>query len=470
MIQHGLRDWQIPHARHLAKVLALRRSAHDGSDTGTGKTYCSLAVARELTVEPLIVCPLSVIPSWETALGHFGLGGTIVNYETARGHSSQKTKGLSVGELGQEKAWGKGSFWEWRQKHPLIIFDEVDRCAGGTSLNSKMLIAARRQAQRVATLSATAAESPLQLKALGYALGLHNLSDFKFWLLKNGCKPGTFGGFVFSGNPETQAAAMAKLHAELYPTRGSRLRKADIPGFPKHCMQIMQIEDTGPEVVKLSERLRDAYMARRQQQSDAEARLEQEQERRSQEPEDDEEEAPTKGGSALEVRIRSRQALELLKVPMLTEIAVDRSRSARVAIFCNYRETIDELRVALAVALKVDFVPVLDGRNKGDERETWRSEFQEGKHPAILVNSAACGVGVSLHDPKGIAPVDSVILPMYSARLLKQVIGRGHRDGGAFATSLFVYFKLGEQKIADALFRKLDNLDALNDGELNGAD
>ena len=333
-----------------------------------------------------------------------------------------------------------------------------------------MLIAARRQAQRVATLSATAAESPLQLKALGYALGLHNLSDFKFWLLKNGCKPGTFGGFVFSGNPETQAAAMAKLHAELYPTRGSRLRKADIPGFPKHCMQIMQIEDTGPEVVKLSERLRDAYMARRQQQSDAEARLEQEQERRSQEPEDDEEEAPTKGGSALEVRIRSRQALELLKVPMLTEIAVDRSRSARVAIFCNYRETIDELRVALAVALKVDFVPVLDGRNKGDERETWRSEFQEGKHPAILVNSAACGVGVSLHDPKGIAPVDSVILPMYSARLLKQVIGRGHRDGGAFATSLFVYFKLGEQKIADALFRKLDNLDALNDGELNGAD
>ena len=235
-------------------------------------------------------------------------------------------------------------------------------------------------------------------------------------------------------------------------------------------MQIMQIEDTGPEVVKLSERLRDAYMARRQQQSDAEARLEQEQERRSQEPEDDEEEAPTKGGSALEVRIRSRQALELLKVPMLTEIAVDRSRSARVAIFCNYRETIDELRVALAVALKVDFVPVLDGRNKGDERETWRSEFQEGKHPAILVNSAACGVGVSLHDPKGIAPVDSVILPMYSARLLKQVIGRGHRDGGAFATSLFVYFTLGEQKIADALFRKLDNLDALNDGELNGAD
>ena len=32
----------------------------DASDTGTGKTYCALSIAKKLNLKPLIICPKSV--------------------------------------------------------------------------------------------------------------------------------------------------------------------------------------------------------------------------------------------------------------------------------------------------------------------------------------------------------------------------------------------------------------------------
>ncbi|MFI3244303.1 MAG: hypothetical protein R3Y56_08630 [Akkermansia sp.] len=59
----------------------------------------------------------------------------------------------------------------------LIIFDEAQNCRGRDSLNSKMLIAARRQHHRILLCSATAASSPLEMRSIGFTLGLHMLSD-----------------------------------------------------------------------------------------------------------------------------------------------------------------------------------------------------------------------------------------------------------------------------------------------------
>lgn len=438
----GLRAWQAKHARHLYAVLKSTKSALDGSDTGIGKTYVASAIVRQLGVHPLIICPKATIPAWESVADYFGIGATIANYDAARGRSTKDTDGLSFSELGQEKKWGPGSYWEWQHKWPLIIFDEVDRCSGSTTLNSKMLIAAKRQAGAVFTMSATAAENPLQMKALGYVLGLHNLKKFRDFLLLNACRPGVWGGWTWTKNAEEQRRVMARLHGQIYPAKGSRLKKCDIPGFPKVLETVNLIEDEGVEAAKLSGELAALYAGYREQEAEAETKLEQ--------------------------LTRVRQALEILKVEAMVELAEDYSRSSKVILFTNFKATLAALRTRLAVALKVDTVPAIDGDTPDDLREQYRQEFQAGLHPAIVVNAQAGGAGLSLHSPIAAFDTTEIIPPMYSARVLTQVRGRDHRDGGGFARHILCYFKEGEKAIANTVLRKLENLETLNDGELNG--
>ena len=57
-------DWQKEHASNLVTSIALNGFAKDGSDTGTGKTFVALHVAKVLGLEPFVLCPKAVVPSW----------------------------------------------------------------------------------------------------------------------------------------------------------------------------------------------------------------------------------------------------------------------------------------------------------------------------------------------------------------------------------------------------------------------
>ncbi len=452
----GLREYQHEHAQHLAVVLFKNGSALDASDTGTGKTFVACALARQFAQAPLIICPLSVVQTWRDTLKLMEVeGATVVNYESARGAS--RTVNLfykrlygpfrqrhTESEFGYEVKSGRGSKWAWKRVSDFMIFDEVDRCAGETSLNSKMLIAARRQCGLILCLSATAASDPTQLKALGYTLGLfENTSDFKWWAFKHGCAPGVFGGIAFDDDPEQREKAMLKINAELFPARGSRLRKANIPNFPITSLEVRLVEDASGKAKKLSGDLAEQFRARQAQADNEDHHL-------------------TK-------LTRLRQSLEILKVPVLVDFALDFVKSSSVVLFVNYTETVLALQKKLQKAVNFR-VPVISGNNAGEEREHIRVCFQERIFPLLIVNNAAGAVGLSLHDFKTQLDVTTLISPCYSVRLMKQVIGRVNRDGGGYSRQLFVYFAgTVEQQIAETLSDGFNNMDLLNDAQLNGA-
>ena len=111
----------------------------------------------------------------------------------------------------------------------------------------------------------------------------------------------------------------------------------------------------------------------------------------------------------------------------------------------------------------------MDGNVKNNIRQKNIDDFQSDKERIILVNVAAGGAGVSLHDLNGNYPRLSIISPSYSAVLMRQSTGRVWRDGAKTKSLQKIVFVNGtvEEKVCEIVNQKLNNLDLLNDGDLS---
>lgn len=447
-----LRPHQQPHFLKLFQALhGPQRAALDGSDTGTGKTFVGCALVKALRLRTLVVAPLSVTSSWAETLEGFGAEATIINYEKA------------WRRLGDIVPHGRGSYFKWADNFDLAIFDEVHRASGDTTLNSKMLIAAKRQFGKTLSLSATAADSPTDLKALGFSLGLHGLSDYRDFLLKCKCKPGTFGGWTF--NRSKNRDVMMWLNDEIFGigARGARMRIADIPGFPKTVISVQLLPCVDSQVLKLSEELQGHYNDRAVHAHKMVERAKVEKAR--QEAAGYEDDGPS-GSEMAEITFR-RQALETAKIPAIVEMIEDAKDASKVVVFCNYAFTISELST---IATKKGWSwRTIQGGQSPEERKVSVDEFQANRIDVLFCNIQAGGVGVSLHDPVTKYPRTTIICPTFSARDLKQALGRVWRDEGGFSRQYLLYFdKSLEAAIARTVRSKLDSMDTLNDGMLTG--
>ena len=57
----------------------------DGSDTGVGKTYTAIAVCKQLNLRPFIICPKTMIFTWNRVCEYYGVRPrAVVNYETVK--------------------------------------------------------------------------------------------------------------------------------------------------------------------------------------------------------------------------------------------------------------------------------------------------------------------------------------------------------------------------------------------------
>lgn len=440
-----LRDYQVPHAQKILASLVKRRYALDASDTGTGKTYVAIDCCKRLGIVPLVVGPKSARAGWEDAAEAADFGVEFVGYEKLRGRRGKDENDKTTPAESDwliEKPWGSGSFLVWKSAPSMVIFDEVHRCSGATSLNSKALIAAKRQAEFVLTLSATAADDPRQMKALGYALGLHGLnkkssmqSDYIGWLLRCGCTPGWAGGFDFTRDSVKGEKAFRLMNAEIFGSgKGARIRKSEIPGFPQTSLDVLML--TAPD--QASEIAEELHQIN--QMSD----------------------------SGLAETLALRQALEELKVPFLIDLAADYALSAKVVIFVNFTETRLRLMRDLPKALPGDgLVGEIHGGQSDNERREVLDAFQKNQLDALVCNVQAAGESANMHDPTGQVERATLICPCDSGRRYVQVKGRVNRDGGAFSHQHIVFFKgTYEEKVAKRMQRKGMNIDLLNDAEL----
>lgn len=479
-----LRPWQVAPADSLLRSLRKYRSALDCSYTGTGKTYVACAVAKSLGLPTLVVCPKIAQTAWKQVAAHFNDTVSVINYEQLRTGKTvfgrwnnplpepppppvytcqccQQVVQLAAPVpcychpagihciITRAYEHNYGSF-HFAPQVAAVIFDEAHRCSGRNSLNAELLIGAKRANKIILGLTATPAIGPLQMRALGYVLGLHTLTPrfglgFYDWLRTVGCgklphKP----GFCWTVGAARQRAIMRDLHAHIFPERGVRVRTSEIPNFPSRTIISECYDIEAPERIDaLYDSMRDS-LDRWKAVADADV-------------------APD---SPLTAILRARQRLEILKVPLALELCADYlDKGCSVAIFCNFSETID----ALSSRLKTDCI--VDGRpqhNKRGMRDSCVARFQDNSARVILVNNKAGGICIGLQDLDGEHPRAGLVFPDFSADVMRQVFGRLPRDGGRSHSVYRVLFAAGsvEGGVARALRTKSDNLDALTDADL----
>lgn len=483
-----LKDYQVEPAQRLDVILQ-SRNALDCSDTGTGKTFVAMACAQHRQGPTLAIVPKISITAWRRVAHTFGIKEfNVVNYEALRtGRSgfgtweNQPPKGFRseayftcqccqrvvdiddtndkcyAHPLGihcverKKKAWDYGRFLWTIRRDSLIVMDEIHRCSGIDSLNADMLIGARSSSLRVLGLSATAACTPLQMRALGYTLDLHTLSGsdtgFYPWAMRHGCgKIPMLRGLHFTAGEERQGKIMEKIHEDLFPSRGVRIKKSEVPNFPKcHIFtELIDFEDT--------EKLNQIYvdlvpiLARLDERSAQDASAE----------------------NPLTILLRARQRIELLKISATLEMVHDYlDQGYSIAVFLNFTETIRELARRLG-----DLCCVLQGvgsAKEAEERQASIDAFTNDDKRVILCNSEAAGESVSLEDRRGKFPRGGIVMPPLSARTLRQIFGRLNRSSSMSPCWYKVLLAANtvEEKVKRNLDRKGNNLDSLNDGDLN---
>lgn len=412
---------QLPALARHAEVLSKHPASLEASIAGFGKTFVAGFLAKYLKRRVAVVCPKTVIPHWHDALRQCGVSSVFVtNYEQAK---------LERFQFGR---WAiKNRVYEWAlPADTLLVFDEAHRCADRTTQNAKMMIAAARQKVVTVPMSATIAQSPLDLYALGQMLGLHKGADFFGWCFQHGVYKGRFG-FDFNATP----ANLAKLHASIYPEHGYRATFGDIPGFPEEVVEALGVDVANPSQV---DEIWEKVAALELLKADA--------------------------TEPITLRLRARQQAELLKVPAFVELINDSVKEGlSVVVFVNFIDTLEQLEDKFPKAL------VIRGGQSASDRQNAVELFQRDVIKVILVQSQAGGEGISLHDVNGVRPRRALISPPESARRLIQILGRIRRTGGkslALQTIVFAENTI-EVKVRKAVERKKGHIDQINDGDLN---
>ena len=217
----GLLSYQVPAAQALLESLGRHRSALDASDMGTGKTYTAGAVIRALNRPTLVVGPKVSRAGWGRMGRHMGMEFDYINYEMVR--TGRTPFGVWKTDIRGRVA---AELFHWHPGIQFLIFDEAHRCTSlEDTLQTKLLIAARRMRIPTLALSATIAETPLNFRALGYLLGLHSLNeDFRHWAMEHGVRYDPELGLHFTHDKVEQKAVLKKLHHTLFPEHGCRVR------------------------------------------------------------------------------------------------------------------------------------------------------------------------------------------------------------------------------------------------------
>ena len=143
----------------------------------TGKTYCALTIAKIMGVTPFVIGPKGAKNEWLDAAALLNHPVEFHHYDQVRQRKGpardEDGERLPIcNEWGEEVPWGTGSFWRWGIKPSFMVFDEVHKCGGSTSIQGKTLRSSTKAAEFVLCLSATAADNPKHLKNLGQVLGL----------------------------------------------------------------------------------------------------------------------------------------------------------------------------------------------------------------------------------------------------------------------------------------------------------
>ena len=445
-------------ARFFVNAIRSGKNTIDTSSVGTGKTVVASYIAKDLIckaqpnphfshpfvdgVAPprifsgifsgvAVICPKSVIPSWERELEEFGIEPLFVlNYEKIR-----------TGNTDFMSKKGK-KLMDWHiPKDTLVLVDEIHKCKGPYTQNAQLVISLVQQGYQVHGMSATSCEDPTEMRAIGYMLGLHNLNKSKdgkqswySWMLSNGCAQDLWKQWRLISRSKLTVVKEC-----IYGDMGFRLTIKDFPdSFRANRVFVEPIQFAD------SKKIIKAYADLGITPAIVNDYIE--------------------NGTVIESEhvlvnlLRARMLAESFKAPCVAEQAEDLvSQGNSVVLFVNFRESMD----ALCEKLKCERI---DGGQSTKARQQVVDAFQADEIHVIAVNTAAGGVGLSLHDTHGDRQRISLISPSFSAKDHLQTLGRIHRNGAKSDAiqKILVTADSIEETVMKSINKKLKNLTALH--------
>lgn len=437
----GLRPWQVGSVSKLITAIENWNGAIDGSDVGVGKTYVACAVARELDMKMLVVCPKAVMEAWRRVISnHFKMKDKlieIINYEQLRiGKKDSK-----IASFVTNRKTHRDKFTWKIPKDSLVIWDESQKLKNWKTKNSKTCIEAYKQGYKMLFCSATNATNPLELRTVGTVLKMFkSAKEYYAWCYEHGVNKGRFG-LEFTEDMKVRQKVLSKLHHDIFIKRGVRLMRDTIPNFPEseiiaECYN-MDEQD--------AQRINEIHWEMQQELRKLEKRI-----------------VKDKASELTEI-IRARQKIELVKVPLFIDMIEEGLENGMsVVVFLNFTETLQ------AIAKRINTSCIFDGKTPDKERQQNVDDFQDGKQRVILVNVASGGAGLTLGDMDGKHPRLALISPSYSAVLMRQATGRVWRESSKTKSIQKIVFVADtvEERVCKNVQEKLKNLDILNDGDL----
>lgn len=427
-----LLNYQIPHCYKLYFAFQNNNVILDASDTGTGKTYCSLALCKQLNLRPIIICPKTIIQSWSDVCKHFDLEPeVIINYDKVINSSLFKNDKIFpfIFKIETIENNNKKILFEWNLlPNHIIILDEVHRCKNSKTLHSKLLYSLKNVNNKVMLLSATLADKVKLFKNFGY-------------LMKFYPQPKSFTKWINSKMKlyHTKDKSLA-LNKYIFPNYGGRMRIKDLGEmFPKNYINADCYK------MKNADKIAEQYNIIDQAYQDLKNKS-------------------IMSRYFLETIIRARQMIELLKIPTFISLIKENiSNGKSTALFVNFNETLT------TIANEFNTTCVVHGKQTMSERLVSINDFQTNKSNLVILNIKAGGVGLSLHDLIGSHQRVSIISPTWSAQDLVQTLGRIHRAGAKTDAIQKLVFCTGtvEEFICNNISTKLSHLSKLNDGDLD---
>lgn len=428
---------------HLVQSIIDHGAAADGSDTGTGKTYHALAVCRELNLRPFIVCRKAGFPGWKKACRYMDIVPlAVINWEllrTAKIALQREDKTVYSVLKRKKREFRAGYDYSWTLPNgTLLIFDEAHLGFNEESQNYALWTASSGRASL--SLSATFADRPARLKGLFQVLRIMDPETFDKWLLERGHFTNQYNDL----ESLTALSDMKAINKTLYPKYGYRVSYED-PAvkayFPERVIQT-EVVDIGMNLVTEQNKAYDEMLIKA-------ARLKQ----------------LGKQAELLVADLRYRQHAELLKVKVLVEMAQEYLyEGLSVVVFVNFRETLRYL----AEMLHTKSLIFGNQEQYGIGRERVMEDFQANRERIVLCMVDAGGQSLDLHDLEGGFRRISLICPTYNPVALQQVLGRTYRAGSRSIPVMKLVYAAGtiEEKVAETVNKKLDNISALNDGDL----
>lgn len=407
-----------------------------------GKTYSAIAAVRELKSKFIVVCPKAVKESWRRVISnHFNIENKclgITNYEQLRTGNSKST---IASYIKNKKTRRKKFTWKI-PNNTIIIWDEAQKLKSHKTQNSKVCLNALKNGFRMIFCSATLASNPLELQTIGECIKLFSgFKQFYQWATDHGCKKGYFGGLEFDYNKKS----LIKLHNDIFINRGVRLRRDTIPNFPDSQIEAKCYDLNSETTLKINE----IYNEMNKELKEIELK-----------------EKQNKNAIKLVTMLRARQKVEMLKVPLLIDLIENGiENEMSVVVFVNFTDTIS------ALSERLNTKCIVDGTIPDKIRQKNIDDFQDDKKNVILVNIAAGGAGLSLHQLNDKRPRLALHCPNYSAVLTRQALGRVWRTGSTTKSIQKIVYATNtiEEDVCKAVNIKLKNLDLLNDGDLNNS-